>query len=107
MTSITFIEFDGTARRVEADVNQSLMQAALTNGIRGIVAACGGSCACATCHIYVDAAWMDVVGHPVGPESDLLDFVSRRETNSRLACQIAVSEQLQGLVVRLPESQVD
>ena len=107
MTSVVFIEFDGTERRVEATVNQSLMQVAISNGIRGIDAACGGSCACATCHVYVDPAWMDIIGEPTGTECDLLEFVSRRTEYSRLSCQIPVTERLQGLVVRLPESQVD
>ena len=105
MPSIRFLEHDGTIRVVDVPGGQSVMQAAVSNGVRGIEGQCGGSCACATCHVYVDELWVPIVGPALGTENDLLEFVSERRENSRLACQVSISEKLDGLTVRIPESQ--
>ena len=81
------------------------MEGAVKNNIPGIDADCGGACACATCHVYVDPAWVERLGRPNPMESSMLDFAENREANSRLSCQIKVNDELDGLIVRLPESQ--
>ncbi len=104
---ITFVDSTGTEKVVEdADVGDSMMQIATANGVTGILGECGGGCACGTCHIYVDAAWQDVVGAPDDIEDMTLDMVyETRQPNSRLCCQITVSEQMDGLRVTVaPES---
>ena len=105
MPKVTFIEFDGTAHEVDAKVGQSLMRAAVDNGVPGIDADCGGACACATCHVYVDEEWTGVVGEPEPMEEDMLDFAYDVRPNSRLSCQIKVGDELDGLVVTVPERQ--
>lgn len=105
MPRVTFISSVGNARTVEGDVGQSVMEVARRNGVEGIVAECGGSCACATCHVYVDADWMDVVGAPPADETDMLDFVFDRRPESRLSCQIRLLPVLDGLVVHTPDRQ--
>ncbi|MBB6253317.1 2Fe-2S iron-sulfur cluster-binding protein [Nitrospirillum iridis] len=97
---VTFVEEDGTVRTVAADAGQTLMEAGKGNGVVGILADCGGSCACATCHVYVDADWLEAVGAPDDVEAEMLDMVSdvRRDT-SRLACQIRLTDRLNGLRV--------
>ncbi len=87
MPKITYIDHEGTARTVEGEVGSTVMETAIKNGIPGIEAECGGACACATCHVHVDEAWRAAVG-------------------SRLSCQIKVTAELEGLVVRTPERQV-
>jgi 2Fe-2S ferredoxin len=106
MTRITYIEPTGEARSVEVADGWSLMQAAITNGVDGIVGECGGSCACATCHCYVDDKRLGDLPPPEPGELDMLENVAaERRLNSRLACQIKVSPALDGLVLRLPASQ--
>ena len=105
MPSIRFVEYDGTLRVVDVPGGQSVMQAAVSSGIRGIEAQCGGSCACATCHVYVDESWVPILGPAMGTENDLLEFVSERRENSRLACQVSISDKLDGLTVCIPKSQ--
>ncbi|HEY4775124.1 MAG TPA: 2Fe-2S iron-sulfur cluster-binding protein [Xanthobacteraceae bacterium] len=105
MPKITFIESSGAARTVDAELGSTVMEAAIKNGIPGIVAECGGACACATCHVYVEAAWWDKVGEPSPMEEDMLDFGYDVRPNSRLSCQIKVTDALDGLVVRTPERQ--
>jgi 2Fe-2S ferredoxin len=105
MPHITFITFDGTSHTVAAPSGGSVMQAAVDNGIPGIDADCGGACACATCHVYVEDAWRDRVGPPDAVESSMLQLAERVANNSRLACQITLDDRLDGLTVRLPESQ--
>lgn len=105
MPSITFIEFNGSKHTVEAVVGQSLMRAAVSNSIPGIDAECGGACACATCHVYISDSWLPQIGRPVGNEKEMLDFANEVQANSRLACQIAISPDMDGLVVSMPESQ--
>jgi 2Fe-2S ferredoxin len=105
MPKITFIEKSGTEHVVDAEAGPSVMEAAIKNMVPGIDADCGGACACATCHVYVDDAWRDKVGKPSAMEESMLDFAYEPKENSRLSCQIPVSDALDGLIVRLPEFQ--
>lgn len=105
MAKITYIQPDGTENVVEAKVGWSVMEGAIKNRVRGIDADCGGACACATCHVYVDEAWIDKTGSPSAMEESMLDFAEGVQDNSRLSCQIKVTDALDGLVVRLPVSQ--
>lgn len=105
MPKVVFTDHDGTVRLVEAETGLSLMEAARNNGIEGIVAECGGMCACATCHVYVADSWFSRVGPPNEDEEPMLDFIDERKPNSRLACQIELSNELDGLEVETPESQ--
>jgi 2Fe-2S ferredoxin len=105
MPKVTFIEHNGTAHTVEAEAGLSLMRAAVDNNVPGIDADCGGECACATCHVYVDAAWLGRTGDKSDMENSMLGFAAVTQDNSRLSCQITVSEALDGLVVSLPEGQ--
>lgn len=106
MIHVTFIGKDGQAVEVAASEGASLMETAIRNGVAGIEAECGGACSCATCHVYVDPEWRDKVGAPNAMEADMLDMAFDVELNSRLACQIRVSPELDGLTVRLPARQV-
>lgn len=105
MAKITYIEHDGTEHVVDAEPGMSVMEAAIRNMVPGIDADCGGACACATCHVYVDKNWIEKTGERSSMEESMLDFASDVEDSSRLSCQIKVNETLDGLVVRLPESQ--
>jgi 2Fe-2S ferredoxin len=106
MASITYIEHDGTLHEVEVPDGNSVMQGAVNNLIPGITAECGGALACATCHCYVDDAWIDRVGVQSKAEIEMLEATAvARQAGSRLSCQITVSHELDGLVVRLPETQ--
>lgn len=105
MPLITFIEHDGSKHVVRADVGQSLMQAAVAHPVPGIPADCGGSCSCATCHAYIDETGLDRMPPPAPDELDMLGCAIDVRDNSRLTCQVAVTPELDGLVVRLPASQ--
>jgi ferredoxin, 2Fe-2S len=107
MPSVTYIEFNGSAHTVEVPVGTSLMRGAVDNNIAGIDADCGGECACATCHVYVDAAWLDRTGlpEPGSQEETMLSFAAAAQPNSRLTCQIRMREELAGIVLRMPEGQ--
>lgn len=105
MPSIKFITHDGNEYDVEAESGTSLMQAALDNGIDAILAECGGACSCATCHCYIDENWTDKVGQAQDIEKDMLSCVLDPKDNSRLSCQVTVSDDLDGMIVHLPESQ--
>jgi ferredoxin, 2Fe-2S len=105
MARITFIQNDGTERVVEAEPGMTVMEAAVKNGIPGIAAECGGACACATCHVYVEDAWRESTGSPEQMEEDMLDFAFDVRPSSRLSCQIKVTDALDGLVVRIPDKQ--
>src|SRR3954466_5598044 len=105
MVKITYIDAEGTARAVDAEVGSTVMENAIRNGVPGIEAECGGACACATCHVYVDEAFAETVGSPEAMEEDMLDFAYDVRPNSRLSCQIKVRDELDGLVVRVPERQ--
>ena len=105
MVEITYIDVDGTARTVEAEPGSTVMETAIRNGVPGIVAECGGACACATCHVYVDEEWRAATGEPQPMEEDMLDFASDVRPNSRLSCQIKLRDDLDGLVLHSPERQ--
>jgi ferredoxin, 2Fe-2S len=105
MALVTFVRNDGASFEVNVKPGTSVMQAAVDNLIDGIVAECGGSCSCATCHCYVDDAWVSKLPKPDAMEKDMLDCVLEPKANSRLSCQLIVNDELNGLVVRLPESQ--
>ena len=105
MAKITFVDHTGESRTVEIENGATVMEAAIRNAIPGIEAECGGACACATCHVYVDEAWREATGKPSAMEESMLDFAEEVEPNSRLSCQIRVSDALDGLIVRLPENQ--
>lgn len=106
MTRITFVTADSRAIEVTGRPGASLMKTAVANGVPGIEAECGGACSCATCHVYVDEAWIDTVGRAESMEADMLEMAYDVGENSRLSCQITVSEGLNGLLVRLPARQV-
>ena len=106
MPVVTFIAFDGTALTVAAQTGKSLMQAAIDNSVPGIDADCGGGCACGTCHVFVDESWLARCGAPGAAEQGMLGMRPDRMPGSRLSCQIAVVDALDGLVVRLPEYQM-
>ena len=105
MPNITFIDAHGESRTVEAEIGSTVMETAIRNAVPGIEAECGGACACATCHVYVDENFAAETGRPSAMEDSMLDFAENVEPNSRLSCQIKVSDALDGLVVRMPESQ--
>ena len=105
MPYVTYIEADGTEYTVDVLNGDSIMQGATANGIDGIVAECGGSCSCATCHCYVDEAWADMLQPPGDAERDLLECVAEPGPNSRLSCQIVMQDDLEGMIVTLPASQ--
>lgn len=106
MAVVTYIEHDGVEHQVEVANGDSVMQGAMRKNLPGIVAECGGGLACATCHCYVDDAWIERVGPASDMELQMLDFSSNEtRPGSRLSCQIVLSDALDGLVVRLPESQ--
>jgi 2Fe-2S ferredoxin len=105
MPKITYVEHDGTARTVEAENGATVMEVALKNDVGGIVAECGGSCTCATCLVHVDEAWIDKVGTRSEEEEDQLDFAFDVRPNSRLSCQITVTDALDGLIVHTPSYQ--
>ena len=105
MPQIIYVNHDGSSIEVEVPAGTSVMQGAVDNLIDGIVGECGGSCSCATCHCYVDEAWLGKLTPPDGMERDILECVLEPRPNSRLSCQIIVIEALDGMVVNLPESQ--
>jgi len=105
MVRILFREHDGSEHPVEVAAKGTVMLAALNNGVPGIDADCGGACSCSTCHVYVDESWQDKVGEANPMEEALLGLSSGRRHNSRLSCQIPVTEELDGLVVSTPEFQ--
>ena len=105
MARITYIEKDGTLHQVDLPKGVSVMAGAKRFAIPGIDGDCGGACACATCHVYVEDAWLAKTGERSAMEEQLLDFAENADGSSRLSCQIKVSEALDGLVVRMPESQ--
>ncbi|WP_024508794.1 2Fe-2S iron-sulfur cluster-binding protein [Bradyrhizobium sp. ARR65] len=106
MPSITFIHPDGRSETAEADTGATAMATALTRGLDGILAECGGNAMCATCHVYVDAAWLDKLPPRSNEEDALLDgTAAERQPNSRLSCQIKITPELDGLMLRLPDRQ--
>lgn len=107
MAKITYIEHNGTQHTVEVATGMTVMEGARDNGIPGIDADCGGACACSTCHVYVDTAWVEKLPVRDPMEEDMLDFAWEPDpVRSRLTCQLRVSDELDGLVVNLPEKQI-
>ncbi|WP_278799839.1 2Fe-2S iron-sulfur cluster-binding protein [Marinobacter nauticus] len=106
MGRITFIEHDGTEHVVDIEAGKSLMEAATENGVPGIDADCGGACACGTCHVMVEANWLPATGDMLATEAGMLSMTPEKTETSRLACQVTVSEAMDGMVVRLPEFQM-
>ena len=106
MPKITYIEHNGTEHVVDVAEGLSVMEGAVKNSIPGIDADCGGACACSTCHVYVDPAWLDKLPGKEPMEEDMLDFAYEPKENSRLTCQLKVTPALDGLVVRMPEKQI-
>ena len=105
MAKLTFIQKDGTRHEVEGQNGMTVMEAAVKNMVPGIDADCGGACACATCHVYVEPDWMERVGPRNEMEEDMLDFAFDLRENSRLSCQIKITDALDGLTVKVPEKQ--
>ncbi|MHA1549285.1 MAG: 2Fe-2S iron-sulfur cluster-binding protein [Alphaproteobacteria bacterium] len=105
MPKITYIDAHGQRYDVAAENGTTVMENAIREGVPGIEAECGGACACATCHVYVDDSFMPVVGEPEAMEEDMLDFAFEVRPTSRLSCQIRVSDALEGLTVTVPERQ--
>ena len=105
MAKLVFLQKDGTRQEVEGQNGMTVMEAAVKNMVPGIDADCGGACACATCHVYVEAEWMEQVGPRNEMEEDMLDFAFDVRDNSRLSCQIKISDALDGLTVKVPEKQ--
>ncbi len=105
MPKITYIDSADNPRTIDAEIGSTVMETAIKNDVPGIEAECGGACACATCHVYIDDAWREKVGGPSPMEEDMLDFGYDVKPSSRLSCQIKVSAELDGLVVRTPERQ--
>ncbi|MCY1705693.1 2Fe-2S iron-sulfur cluster-binding protein [Pannonibacter sp. SL95] len=105
MPHITFVSADGSRHEVDAAAGATVMESAIKHMVPGIEAECGGACACATCHVYVDEAWMAKADSPEPMEEDMLDFAYDVRPTSRLSCQIKMSDALDGIVVHVPERQ--
>ncbi|MBD9386838.1 MULTISPECIES: 2Fe-2S iron-sulfur cluster-binding protein [unclassified Agrobacterium] len=105
MTKLTIVAFDGAAIDLDVADGSTVMENAVRNSVPGIDAECGGACACATCHVYVDDEWAERVGPPEAMEEDMLDFAFDVRPTSRLSCQIKMSAELDGLIVHVPERQ--
>ncbi|MCJ7993131.1 (2Fe-2S)-binding protein [Rhizobium cremeum] len=105
MAQLTIIAFDGTRFDLSAEEGSTVMENAVRNSVPGIDAECGGACACATCHVYVDEEWVEKAGSPSPMEEDMLDFAVDVRPNSRLSCQIKMTAALDGLTVHVPERQ--
>ena len=105
MPKITYIEHNGTEHVIDVATGLTVMEGAVRNLVPSIDADCGGACACATCHVYVDPAWADKTGSREAMEDSMLDFAEEVQETSRLSCQIKVSDELDGLVVRMPQNQ--
>jgi 2Fe-2S ferredoxin len=106
MAKITYVEFNGTEHVLDITTGLSVMQGAINHNVRGIIAECGGACSCATCHVFVDAAWCDKLKPKSETEEAMVEAVCDPQPNSRLSCQIIVTAELDGLIVRMPAKQV-
>lgn len=106
MAKVTYIEFSGTEHNVDIPSGDTVMDGAYNNDLPGIDADCRGACACATCHVYVDATWVSKVPPKESAEENMLEFVYESDpVHSRLACQVTVTDDLDGLIIRMPERQ--
>jgi 2Fe-2S ferredoxin len=103
MPKVTFVDPSGAHKRLKADVGYTLMEVATRNGVPGITADCGGACACATCHVYIDADSQMLLPPPDANEQAMLEFASDSRPNSRLSCQIKIEPKLEGLTVHIPK----
>jgi 2Fe-2S ferredoxin len=106
MPKVTYIEPQGAAKTVDAPAGTTAMEAAIDNDVAGIVAECGGACSCATCHVYVDAAWAEKLRPPDAQEDGMLDCVLDRRETSRLSCQIVLTDELDGIVLHVADEQI-
>ena len=106
MAKITYVNSEGVSKTIEVDNGLTVMEGAIQNNVEGIDADCGGSMACATCHVYVKEEWFNKLPKKEDGEEDMLDMAFEPKKNSRLSCQLMVSDQIDGLVVNLPEKQV-
>ena len=106
MTKITYIEYNGTEHTIDVQNGLTVMEGAVQNDVPGIDADCGGSMACATCHVYVKDEWYNKLDEKNEGEDDMIDQAYEPKKNSRLSCQITVSDKIEGLIVHLPEKQV-
>jgi 2Fe-2S ferredoxin len=105
MPLIIYKSHDGATQEVHAEVGTSIMHAAVDNGIDGILGECGGCCSCATCHCYIDPAWVAKAGEPDIIEKDMLDCVLDPQETSRLSCQVIITDEMDGIIIAMPESQ--
>ena len=105
MPKITYIDFKGNSKSIEVDKGLTVMEGAIQNNVDGIDADCGGSMACATCHVYVEEKWLDKIPKPEDGEIDMIDMAFEPKKNSRLSCQIIIADELDGLIVKTPEKQ--
>ena len=105
MPTVVYVQPDGSVQSIEADSGATVMETAVDNAVEGIVAECGGACSCATCHVYVADEWLDRTGNASEMEEDMLDFAFDVRDNSRLSCQIKIVDELDGLIVSIPEKQ--
>ena len=106
MPRITYFDADGGRRDLEIDIGSTVMEAAVDNNVPGIVAECGGACACATCHAYIDDAWLDRLPPMSEMEDAMLDSALERRPNSRLSCQLEITAELDGLIVHVANNEV-
>ena len=105
MPKITFIDSGGMETVIDAESGLSLMNNAVNHNITGVVAECGGACACATCLVHIEQSWYDKLPSPEDMEKDMLEFAAEKQEYSRLSCQIMVGDELEGLIVHTPVSQ--
>lgn len=105
MPRVTFIEPDGFRRVINAPVGITLMEAAMQNGVQGILALCGGACACGTCHVYIEAGWLPRLGGREEMEEGMLECAWEPAENSRLSCQVHITSEMDGLEVTVPQKQ--
>jgi 2Fe-2S ferredoxin len=105
MPKITYKDFNGNSKTIDVENGLSVMEGAIQNGIQGIDADCGGAMACATCHVYVEEEWFDKIPKAEEAEVDMIDMAHEPKKNSRLSCQIIVTDKLEGLVIKTPEKQ--
>jgi ferredoxin, 2Fe-2S len=105
MIRIKYVQASGAEHEIEAECGQTVMEAALANNVPGIDGDCGGNCACGTCHVYIEPAWLDAMPQPRDDELEMLNFAAACEPNSRLGCQIRIEAAHDGIVVRLPAGQ--
>ena len=107
MATIKYIDSDGNETDIDVPIGKSVMQGAYDNGVDGILAECGGNCSCATCHVYVDSEWIDQLSPADDMEESMIEVVAAEpRENSRLSCQIKVTTKMDGMIIRMPETQI-